>query len=173
MSKHEFEQGGKEHVIQLKDAGNHVVEALIAAAGAASESVRFVPTDLGGGRYLLRVGDEVHDVRVERDPKGPGVRVHFAAGSVTLEKLDPFRDSVRKGKHGGGTKKINAPIPGRVVDVLVKAGDDVAAGQPVVIVEAMKMANELRAPIAGRVTRVDAVKGAAVEAGTTLVVIEG
>jgi biotin carboxyl carrier protein len=76
------------------------------------------------------------------------------------------------GAAGHGEQRIAAPMPGRVVRVLVGAGDDVAARQPVVVVEAMKMENELRAPRAGRVKDVAVAAGASVEAGRVLVVIE-
>jgi biotin carboxyl carrier protein len=65
-----------------------------------------------------------------------------------------------------------APMPGRVVRVLVAAGDTVTARQPVVVVEAMKMENELRSPKAGRVKDVAVAAGASVEAGRVLIVIE-
>ena len=63
-------------------------------------------------------------------------------------------------------------MPGRVVKVLVNAGDTVAAHQGLVVVEAMKMENELRAPRAGRVTRVNVVDGMSVEANAVLVTLE-
>ena len=63
-------------------------------------------------------------------------------------------------------------MPGRVVRVLVAPGDEVAARQPVVVVEAMKMENELRSPKAGRVKDVAVTEGASVEAGRVLVVVE-
>jgi biotin carboxyl carrier protein len=62
-------------------------------------------------------------------------------------------------------------MPGRVVRVLVGPGDEVAARQGVVVVEAMKMENELRAPRAGRVKEIAVAAGASVEAGRVLVVI--
>ena len=75
-----------------------------------------------------------------------------------------------------GTKvdaaSIKAPMPGRVVRVLVTAGDHVTAKQPVVVVEAMKMENELRTPRDGVVTEVLVSAGATVETGAVLVVIE-
>jgi biotin carboxyl carrier protein len=74
------------------------------------------------------------------------------------------------GSHG--EQVVRAPMPGRVVRVLVSAGDTVAARQGVVVVEAMKMENELRSPRAGRVKEVPVAAGAAVEAGRVLVVIE-
>ena len=63
-------------------------------------------------------------------------------------------------------------MPGRVVRMLVAPGDEVAARQPVVVVEAMKMENELRSPKAGPVKDVPVAVGASVEAGRVLVVIE-
>ena len=76
------------------------------------------------------------------------------------------------GAHGDGQISILAPMAGRVVRVLVNAGDEVAARQPVVVVEAMKMENELRAPRAGRVKEVSVTAGTSVEAGRILAVIE-
>lgn len=73
---------------------------------------------------------------------------------------------------GAGPLRITAPMPGRVVKVLVKAGDDVAPRQGLVIVEAMKMENELRAPRAGVVTEIRVEQGAPVEAGSVLLVLE-
>ena len=73
---------------------------------------------------------------------------------------------------GKGPQKILAPMPGKVLKVLVKAGDVVAARQGVVVVEAMKMENELKAARAGTVKVVRAVEGATVEAGTVLVIVE-
>ena len=74
--------------------------------------------------------------------------------------------------HGHGQINIVAPMPGRVVRVLVAPGDEVEARQGVVVVEAMKMENELRAPRAGRVRDVSVAPGTSVEAGRVLAVIE-
>ncbi len=76
---------------------------------------------------------------------------------------------------GGGThgeQAVLAPMPGRVVRVLVAPGDDVAARQGVVVVEAMKMENELRSPKAGRIKEVNVTPGTSVEAGRVLLVVE-
>ena len=76
--------------------------------------------------------------------------------------------------HGGpsGAQHITAPMPGRIVRVLVQPGDEVRARQGVVVIEAMKMENELTAARSGRVREVSVGAGAAVEAGRLLVVIE-
>jgi biotin carboxyl carrier protein len=70
-----------------------------------------------------------------------------------------------------GEQRVVAPMPGRVLRVLVAAGDEVALRQPLVVVEAMKMENELSSPKAGRVTQVSAVAGESVEAGRLLVIV--
>jgi biotin carboxyl carrier protein len=79
------------------------------------------------------------------------------------------------GRRGGaavkGDCRVSAPMPGRIVRVLVRAGDDVAAGQPLVVVEAMKMENELKSPRAGRVKEVSVSEGTSIESGRLLVVV--
>jgi biotin carboxyl carrier protein len=87
-------------------------------------------------------------------------RVHFPGpGKNTPDRLS-------------GSHAVKAPMPGRIVRVLVAVGDRVAAGQGVVIVEAMKMENELRSSRDGVVKEVNVRQAAAIEAGTVLVVIE-
>jgi biotin carboxyl carrier protein len=76
------------------------------------------------------------------------------------------------GSGADGEQKVSAPMPGRVVRVLVAEGDAVDLRQPLVVVEAMKMENELRSPKAGRVKHVSATAGLSVEAGAVLMVIE-
>lgn len=76
------------------------------------------------------------------------------------------------GSGGAGPRAIKAPMPGRVVRVLVAAGEEVAEQQGVVAVEAMKMQNELRSPKAGRVARVAVEVGDTVAAGDVLAVVD-
>lgn len=76
------------------------------------------------------------------------------------------------GAHARGEQAVVAPMPGRVVRLLVASGDEVDARQPIVVVEAMKMENELRSPKAGRVKEVVVKAGESVEAGRVLAVIE-
>ena len=74
--------------------------------------------------------------------------------------------------HARGEQAVVAPMPGRVVRLLAAAGDEVNARQPIVVVEAMKMENELRSPKAGRVKEIVVKAGESVEAGRVLAVIE-
>ena len=108
--------------------------------------------------------------------------VAFDAASVLVDDVAvavsfPFarRRGPRRGSGaaaGSGSQIIVAPMPGRVVKVLVAAGDTVIDRQPVAVLEAMKMQNDVRAARAGRVVEVRAVEGALVGAGTVLAVID-
>jgi biotin carboxyl carrier protein len=92
---------------------------------------------------------------------------------IPIEITDPR--SVRPngaGRAGEGRQSIVAPMPGKIVRVLVAEGDEVAAGQGIVVVEAMKMQNEMKCSRGGRVVSVSAKEGAAVTAGEVLAVIE-
>jgi biotin carboxyl carrier protein len=92
---------------------------------------------------------------------------------VVDERTRRLREVTGGGRAGGGRVAIKAPMPGRVVRVEVEAGDRVRQGQGVVVLEAMKMENELAAPLAGRVTAVHAQAGTAVTKGTVLVEVSG
>ena len=113
-----------------------------------------------------------HEVAVwpGRRPGQLTVAVGGAAIPVTLNGHRRRADN--QGMGGGGAKQVVAPMPGKIVRVLVKPGEVVRARQPLVVVEAMKMENELRAGGDGTVAEVKVQEGASVDAGALLVVIE-
>ncbi len=94
------------------------------------------------------------------------------AAAIAVNARRTGRGAADAGGVAHGEQRIAAPMPGRVVRVLVAAGDTVEARQPVVVVEAMKMENELRSPKAGRVKEIAVAAGTSVEAGRVLVVID-
>lgn len=100
-----------------------------------------------------------------------GVSIDGVFVRATIAKRRTFRGG-DAGDESGGAHEVVAPMPGRVVRLLAHEGDDVAARQGVVVVEAMKMENELTAPHAGTVKRVVVSEGMAVDAGAVLLVIE-
>jgi len=104
------------------------------------------------GRFRVLLGDELHTFELLDDRRH---RMHRAGGKFSLE----------------GPQRIDAPMPGKIVRVLVKQGDTVAEGQGLVVVEAMKMENELKSPKAGVVRELLAQEGQPVEAGAKLVVV--
>ncbi len=92
----------------------------------------------------------------------------------TFELDDPRSLAGRRRAGGGaaGPRPVKAPMPGRVVRVLVAPGDEVAEHQGVVVIEAMKMQNELKSPKAGRVVSVGIAVGDTVGSGDVLAVVE-
>ena len=122
---------------------------------------------------LVRIGEQVHRV-VARRGESRGAWV-LDVGGVRLEtdaldeRMRAIRDLTAATAGAAGPAPLVAPMPGLVVRVAVAVGDEVAPGQGLVVVEAMKMENELRAAAAGRVTAVHAVPGTAVEKGAVLV----
>jgi biotin carboxyl carrier protein len=111
------------------------------------------------------------------DGREPGeLEVHLRAGVVRTRVAAAGERGRRAGGGGpvagGGPERLTAPMPGKIVKVLVKPGDTVAVRQGLVVIEAMKMENELRAARAGRVRDVHVAEGDLVEAGRLLTVIE-
>jgi biotin carboxyl carrier protein len=107
--------------------------------------------------------------------QAPGELLAYLAGRMAEVSVNASRTGRGAADAAGsahGEQKIVAPMPGRVVRVLVAAGEAVEPRQPVVVVEAMKMENELRSPKAGRVKSVPVTAGTSVEAGRVLVVID-
>ena len=104
----------------------------------------------------------------------PGELLVSIGGRTVAATVNTGRTGAARegGTHGQGEQVIAAPMPGRVVRVLVNPGDEVAPRQGVIVVEAMKMENELRSPKAGRVKDVQVTAGTSVDAGRILVVIE-
>jgi len=128
------------------------------------------------GLSMLFPEDTHGGVRVSLAPgSAPGELLAYLGGRtvpVVVNGRRTGRAAADTGEGALGEQKVAAPMPGRVVRVLVAAGDTVEARQPVVVVEAMKMENELRSPKAGQVKEVTVAAGASVEAGRVLVVIE-
>jgi biotin carboxyl carrier protein len=126
-----------------------------------------------GERWSLLIGWRSYEVSFEH--RGGASVVHVNGTAIPLSIVDPragLRRRTREGAADGGPAAIVAPMPGRIVKVLVAPGDVVAARQGVVIVEAMKMENELRAPRSGTVADVRVTEGMSVEANSVLVVLE-
>ena len=119
----------------------------------------------------LRIDNKAYEVKCER----VGSEMHLWVGSVRFaaEVRDPrsFRGRVRAADDHG-PKKLLAPMPGKVVRVLVSQGAEVEAGTGVLVVEAMKMQNEVKSPKKGTVQKILAAEGAAVNAGDVLAIVE-
>lgn len=126
--------------------------------------------------YSLLDGQSHASHTVELEQQGTCYKAHLHGQTVSLEVLDLRRMNLRRAQKSSataqGTATITAPMPGKVVAILVKEGDEVAANAGLVVVEAMKMENELRAPKAGVVRQLVVSVGEAVESGAVLCIIE-
>jgi biotin carboxyl carrier protein len=126
-----------------------------------------------GGALSLRVGGQVVDLTVEGTPPDLGA---IASGHRSYVRVESDRsraaDRARKGGAKAHEKLVRSPMPGRVIKVVVAPGDVVEAGAPLLVVEAMKMENEIKAKATGKVAGVHVSVGDAVEGNARLVSFE-
>ncbi len=123
------------------------------------------------GVYSVIIGGRSYEAKIESGLNGVFVRV--GGRRFAVEVRDPrhwMRDL--KGRYAEGRANLVAPIPGRVVRVLVSEGETVEAGQGLLVVEAMKMQNEMKSPRPGRVASLSVSQGDTVVAGQVLAAVE-
>jgi len=119
----------------------------------------------------IRLGNKAYEVKCER----VGSELHLWVGSMRFaaEVRDPRSLRARgRAADDRGPKKLTAPMPGKVVRVLASQGAEVEAGAGVLVVEAMKMQNEVKSPKKGTIQRILVNEGAAVNAGDVLAIVE-
>ena len=139
-----------------------VFEAVRVAGNGRASSWSLVPE--GGGRQsLVDVDGAAPDLTITVDNVSVPLKLHSARAKVAGRAAAPPKS---------GPASVQSPMPGKVVKVLVAVGDEVKAGAGVVVVEAMKMENELKAPRDGKVKSVTVKEGQAVEAGQTLATLD-
>ncbi|MHB8410848.1 MAG: biotin/lipoyl-containing protein [Candidatus Acidiferrales bacterium] len=123
------------------------------------------------GIYSILTGGEAFEARIEFGLRE--LHVYIGGREYSVEFLDPRR--WQRGRNevaaADGHQQIIAPMPGKVVRVMVQAGEAVETGQGLLVVEAMKMQNEIKSPRAGTVERITASEGQTVNAGDVLAVI--
>jgi biotin carboxyl carrier protein len=123
------------------------------------------------GVYSVLLDGASYEIRIQPSPEG--LTASVADQRFAVEVRNP-RDASRSSRStiGSGRQNVTAPMPGKVVRVLVATGDLVETSQGLVVVEAMKMQNELKAARPGRVIEIRAREGETVGAGDILVVLE-
>jgi len=158
------EIAGAERSVEIQRASGRMVCAIDGRAIEADV------VDLGNGGYSFILAGHSIEVRVE--PRGEALRVTSGGREFIAAVRDPRR--FRPGAAGAaaeGRQQVTAPMPGKVVRLLVSAGEVVDAGQGLLVVEAMKMQNEIRSPKAGTVEKLLVAEGQPVNAGDTLAII--
>jgi biotin carboxyl carrier protein len=123
------------------------------------------------GELSLRLGNELYDAKCEHS--AGGLKIWIGEDGFNVEVHDP-RGLRSRGRAGDehGIKRLTAPMPGKVVRVLVEQGAQVEAGAGIMVVEAMKMQNEVRSPKKGVVQKLMVSQGEAVNAGDVLAIVE-
>lgn len=116
--------------------------------------------------YRITVNGNVYDVAVEETGSTPSAPVAAAPAAVKAAPAAPKAAPVAAGAQGA--VKVNAPMPGKVLAIKAPVGTAVTKGQVIVVLEAMKMENEIVAPQDGTVASIDAAEGSSVEAGAVL-----
>lgn len=163
--KTQIQIGGRTRVVELEREGRRV-RATLDGRPLDADALIVAP-----GVYSILLGNESFEVRVT--PKHDGLHIHSDGEDYVAQAHDPRS---WRGRQGGtlaseGRQQIVAPMPGKVIRILVAAGEAIEAGKGVLVVEAMKMQNEIRAPKSGTVEKLHVQEGQAVNAGEVLAVI--
>ncbi len=124
------------------------------------------------GSYLFLRDAEVHECHVSKGSEGFDVTLHGRNYGVTIVDPKRLRSGPDAHGHHHGHAEITAPMPGKVVRVHIEAGASVEKGSGLVVVEAMKMQNEMKSPRAGVVVSINVKPGDTVNAGDVLAVVE-
>lgn len=164
--KYEVRISGKTHTVEF-ERNDHGWKASFDGEPGVADAVETAPNI-----FSVLLAGRSHEVFVTPSPDGQ-VQLQTRGLEFSAEVTDPrsWRGRRHSGAEAEGRQQIAAPMPGKVVRVLVKAGDAVEAGQGLLVVEAMKMQNEIRSPKSGTVERVAVAEGQAVNAGEVLCVV--
>ena len=164
--KYEVRISAKTYVVECEHHSEGWQARLVGESGTADVA------EVAPNTFSVLIEGQSHEIYVTPSDNGE-LKLQTGRFEFTAQVVDPR--SWRGRRHGGaeaeGRQQIVAPMPGKVVRVLVKVGDAVEAGQGLLVVEAMKMQNEIRSPKGGIVDRVLVDEGQAVNAGEVLCVV--
>jgi biotin carboxyl carrier protein len=159
---------GKERIVELDEGAKPRVDGVEIDVEVVEAERGLWVLRQGGQQTVASVDGSGTKMTVE--VRRPGADPLLLAAEVADARRAKIAAPARAGNDAAPVT-VRSPIPGRVVKLLVKPEETVKVGQTIVVLEAMKMENELRAPRAGRVTAVRCAEGGAVEAGQDLVTI--
>lgn len=163
------ELDNKKHEISLKQNGENV------SAEIDGRVYELEAHEVEPNVYLFKHANKVYEIFVAPNEKfNEPVQVTVGGNSFEIKLTDPKRLHGTSGEneHGDGSAEIKTAMPGKLVRVLVEIGATVEKGDGILVVEAMKMQNEMKAPKDGTVKEIRFAEGATVNAGDVLAVIE-
>jgi len=163
--KLEIEIGEKARALEIERDGARV------NCRIGDRTVEASVAEVAPGTYSILIDQAAFEARVE--PRGGTLRVTVGPHEFSAGIRDPrqWRRNRGAGIEAEGRQQVIAPMPGKVIRLLVRAGEAVEAGQGILVVEAMKMQNEVRSPKSGKVERLLVSENQAVNAGDALAVI--
>jgi biotin carboxyl carrier protein len=160
---------GENHEIEIRRDGSKVF------ARIDEREYELEASEVEPNVFLFKHDERIYELFVEpRIDKNAPFNVKVKNHEFNIEIFDPKRlgGSKSAGASADGLVEIKTAMPGKVVRVLAEAGAEIKAGEGVIVVEAMKMQNELKSPKDGRVSEIRFTEGATVNAGEILAIIE-
>ena len=163
-----LEGGKREETIGVEPIGPGVYQVAV-----GQRLLRVDAYQHHAGTFSVLVDTRSYTVTMEKRDTLVQVRVQSSLFSIEILEERRLRMRRAAGRFGlAGRQAVTAPVPGRILRVLVRVGDEVVEGQGLVVVEAMKMENAMRSPKDGRVVEVCVREGQAVENGARLAAVE-
>jgi biotin carboxyl carrier protein len=159
--------GDQNYTVEIEEIGKSVYRV-----GVDGNEFLVDGKKTGRTNYSLIVDNRSFEIEVDNTDDEYRVLVDGRNYRIHLVDERRMRVGAQSGMDLQGQQKVSVPMPGKVIAILVSEGDAVEKGQGLVIVEAMKMENEVRSPIAGTVKEIKATVGETVEGGAVLIVIE-
>jgi biotin carboxyl carrier protein len=160
--------GEQNYIVEIEETGKSIYRVSV-------DGNEFWVDGKKTGRTNFSLIVDNRSFEIEVDPNGDEYRVLVDGRNYHVNLIDERRVRAGGGQAGSvsqGRQRVSVPMPGKVTAVLVAEGDKVEKGQGLVIVEAMKMENEVRSPIAGEVKEINVKEGDTVEGGASLLVVE-
>jgi biotin carboxyl carrier protein len=163
--KLDVEIAGRTHRVELvptRDLARWVADGQLLEADAV---------EVSPGIYSILLQGESFEVRIER--VGAELRATTMGREYKIAIRDPreWKKNRARAAEAEGRQQVVAPMPGKVIRVLVATGDEVQAGQGLMVVEAMKMQNEIRTPKSGKIERLSVSEGQTVNAGEVVAIV--
>jgi biotin carboxyl carrier protein len=174
MNTFEITVGGKNHTVEVESvaaasSSNGEVDYRIRLDG---REIELTYAQLSEDSFSLIVNGESYDVHCERAGEALQVALRGAIYECVVSDPRSLRTRKRAGLADSGEQKLAASMPGKVVRIIAGVGDQIKAGQGILVIEAMKMQNEVRSPKDGQLKKLLVRQGANVVAGAVLAIIE-
>jgi len=163
-------------VITIDEEKNQIILINEAEAKLNGEKIYYELQGLNYQNYLLRINNTIYEISSEKVNSEKfsflvnGIKINLIARTELQERAKNLIDATKSSS--GSTLDINAPMPGMILKINKSNGDQIKKGDSVLILEAMKMENDLKSPITGKINKIFVNVGNAVEKGDRLFSIE-